>query len=159
MEQQAGPAASDEGQVWPRNHRDGSEGENTETGARSALSSGDGGDAGGREFGASGGQDGLPGIFQMGQEEVGRRLADLQLLRGRSQWLLASPGANQAGNKEPGGGAQGNGPRRQEAKDRSARQLSAHRGFGTLPEGQPQGLQGGGSAGRRTGRRTRPDSP
>ena len=43
---------------------------------------------------------------------------NLQLLRSRSQRLLVTPGASEAGGQKPGGGAQGHGSRRQEAKDR-----------------------------------------
>ena len=51
------------------------------------------------------------------RQEARRRLGNLQLLRSRSQRLLVTPGASEVGGQKPGGGAQGDGSRRQEAKD------------------------------------------
>jgi hypothetical protein len=59
--------------------------------------------------------------------EAGAGLADLQLLRSRRQWVLVRPQAPKAWSGQPGGGAQSDGPRGKEAKDRSARQLSIDR--------------------------------
>src|SRR5271163_2280834 len=63
------------------------------------------------------GKNGSRGISELGAEETSRRLADRQLLRSRSQRLLVAPGASEVGGQKSGGGAQGDGSRRQEAKD------------------------------------------
>jgi hypothetical protein len=62
-------------------------------------------------------KNGSPGISELGPQEAGRRLGNLQPLRSRSQRLLVTPGASEAGGQKLGGGAQGDGSRRQEAKD------------------------------------------
>jgi hypothetical protein len=63
------------------------------------------------------GKNELRGVSELGAQKAGRRLGSLQLLRSRSQRLLVTPGASEAGGQKLGGGAQGDGSRRQEAKD------------------------------------------
>src|ERR1700730_15713934 len=89
-----------------------------EVGTGCALSAGHRSDAGGWRPDQGGRENEPWGILDLGGQEVERRLADLQLLRSRSQRLLVTSPASGAGSQEPGGGAQGDGSRRQEAKDR-----------------------------------------
>jgi hypothetical protein len=49
--------------------------------------------------------------------EEGWEIYNLQLLRSRSQRLLVTPEASGTGGQKPGGGAQGHGSGRPEAKD------------------------------------------
>src|SRR5215831_4848061 len=72
-------------------------------------------------------EDGRLVVSEMDQKEAGTRLADLQLLRSRRQWVLVGSQAAKARGGQPGGGGQSDGPRGKEAKDRSARQLSIGR--------------------------------
>src|SRR5215469_17171676 len=55
------------------------------------------------------GKMGLGGFSELGPDEVGTRLADRELLRSRSQWLLVTSSTGRTGSQKPGGGAQGDG--------------------------------------------------
>jgi len=59
----------------------------------------------------------------MDRKEAGAGLANLQLLGSRGQWVLVRSPAAKAWGGQSGGGAQSDGSRGEEAKDRPARQL------------------------------------
>ena len=76
-----------------------------------------GGDAGGWRPDQGGRENEAPSFSGLNQKKLDQGWGDLQLLRGRSQRLLVTSPTGADRSPKPGGGAQGDGSRRQEAKD------------------------------------------